>query len=62
VTPATYEPAPDVESPPARTGEQEIAGGRTGSTPIAVIAGVGLALACLYVVVLAFVVLAFELA
>lgn len=50
---------PDAESPTARTGEQEVAGGRTASTPVTVLLGVILAVACLVALVLAIVIIAY---
>lgn len=55
-------PAPEAESPDARTDEQEHAGGRTASTPVAVIASIATIVACLFIVVLALVVAAYQLA
>ena len=56
---ATEAGVPEAESPTARTGEQEVAGGRTASTPVTVLLGVILAVACLVALVLAFVIIAY---
>lgn len=53
---------PEAESPTARTGEQEVAGGRTASTPVTALLGVILAVACLVAVALAIVILAYVVA
>lgn len=53
---------PEAESPRARTEEQEVASGRTASTPAAAIATVLAVVAAVVVVVGALVVLAFALA
>jgi hypothetical protein len=49
---------PEAEEPEARDVEQEVAGGRTAATPVGVLIGVIVAVACLVVVVLVLVVLA----
>ena len=56
-TPASGRP-PEVEEPEARDVEQEVAGGRTAATPVGVIVGVAVTVACLVFVVLVLVVLA----
>jgi hypothetical protein len=56
------ERVPDAESPTARSEEQEVASGRTASTPVAVLGSVIFLIACAVAVVLALVVLAFYLA
>jgi hypothetical protein len=57
---AASEPSvPEAESPTARTGEQEAAGGRTASTPVTVLLGVILAVGCLVALVLALVIVAY---
>jgi hypothetical protein len=48
----------EAEEPEARDVEQEVAGGRTAATPVGVLIGVIVAVACLVVVVLVLVVLA----
>ena len=53
---------PEVESPDARTEEQEVAAGRTAATPFLALGSVGLVIACAVVVVVALVVLAMYLA
>ena len=53
---------PEVESPAARTEEQEVASGRTASTPVAVLGGVVGIVAAAVLVVLALIVLAYVLA
>lgn len=47
-----------VESPPSRSVEQEVAAGRTASTPVAMIGVVVVVIGVLFAVVLALVVLA----
>jgi hypothetical protein len=56
------ERVPEAESPPSRTEEQEVASGRTASTPVAVLGSVVFLVACAVVLVLALVVLAIYLA
>jgi hypothetical protein len=56
------ERVPEAESPTARTDEQEVASGRTASTPVAILGSVVFLVACCVAVVLALVVLAFFLA
>ena len=56
------ERVPEAESPGARTEEQEVAGGRTASTPFAVLGSVIFLVAIAVGIVLAIVVLAFVLA
>jgi hypothetical protein len=53
---------PEVESPEARTDEQEVASGRTAATPVAMIATVVAVIAAAVVIVGALVVLGFALA
>lgn len=50
-----------VESPPSRSVEQEVAAGRTASTPVAMIGGVVVVIVALFAIVLALVVLAYAL-
>jgi len=50
-----------VESPPNRSVEQEVAAGRTASTPVAMIGSVVVAIGALFAIVLALVVLAYVL-
>lgn len=52
----------EAESPTVRTDEQEVAGGRTASTPVTLLLGVVLVLACLVAIVLAIVILAYVMA
>ena len=54
--------APEAESPSARTDEQEVASGRTASTPVAVLTGVVGVVAALVAVVAVLVVLGYVLA
>jgi hypothetical protein len=54
--------APEAESPEARSGAQEVAAGRTASTPVAVLGGVVGMVALAVVVVLVLVVVAYALA
>jgi hypothetical protein len=56
------ERVPEAESPTARTDEQEVASGRTASTPFAVLGSVIFLIACLFAIVLVLVVVAFLLA
>ena len=56
------ERVPEAESPPSRTEEQEVASGRTASTPVAVLGSVFFLVACAVVLVVALVVLALYLA
>jgi hypothetical protein len=56
------ERVPEAESPPSRTEEQEVASGRTASTPVAVLGSVFFLIGCAVVLVLALVVLAIYLA
>ena len=56
------EAAPEAESPEGRSGEQEVAAGRTASTPVAVLGGVVGVVALAVVVVLVLVVVAYALA
>jgi hypothetical protein len=56
------ERVPEAESPPSRTEEQEVASGRTASTPVAVLGSVVFLIACAVVLVLALVVLAIYIA
>lgn len=53
---------PEAERPDARTEEQEVAAGRTAATPVAMLGGLVVIIACAVVVVLGLVVLAFYLA
>jgi hypothetical protein len=53
---------PEAESPAARTEEQEVAAGRTASTPFALLGSVVFLVACVVAVVLGLVSLAFYLA
>jgi hypothetical protein len=53
---------PEAEGLDARTGEQELAAGRTAATPFLALGGVGLLIAFAVVVVLVLVVLAIYLA
>lgn len=53
---------PEAESPTTRSDEQEVAAGRTASTPVAVIATVAAVIAVAVVLVAALVVLGFALA
>jgi hypothetical protein len=61
-SPDRPERVPEAESPPARTEEQEVAGGRTASTPFAVLGSVAFLVGCLVALALALAVLAFYLA
>jgi hypothetical protein len=54
--------APEAERPEARSGAQEVASGRTASTPVAVLGGVIGAIALVVAVVLVLVVVAYALA
>jgi hypothetical protein len=54
--------APEAESPTTRSDEQEVAAGRTASTPVAAIATVAAVIAVAVVIVAALVVLGFALA
>ena len=56
------ERVPEAESQTARTDEQEVASGRTASTPFAVLGSVIFLIACLFAIVLVLVVVAFLLA
>jgi hypothetical protein len=58
---ASEEPGrvPEAESPTARTDEQEVASGRTASTPVAVLANLVLGIGLLVVVALSLAVLAY---
>ncbi len=56
------EGAPEAESPEARSGEQEVASGRTASTPVAMLGGVIGMIALAVVLVLVLVVVAYALA
>jgi hypothetical protein len=56
------EGAPEAESPGARSGAQEVASGRTASTPVAVLGGVVGVIALAVVVVLVLVVVAYAVA
>jgi hypothetical protein len=56
------ERVPEAESPLARSEEQEVAGGRTASTPVAVLGSVVFLIACGVLVVLVLAGLAFYLA
>ena len=56
------EGAPEAESPDARSGEQEVAAGRTAATPVALLGGVVGAVALAVVIVLVLVVVAYALA
>jgi hypothetical protein len=56
------ERVPEAESPTSRTEEQEVASGRTASTPVAVLGSIVFLVACAVVLVLALVVLAIYLA
>jgi hypothetical protein len=49
---------PEAEEPTARDVEQEVASGRTAATPVGVLLGVAVTVACLVLVVLVLVVLA----
>jgi hypothetical protein len=51
-------PEPAAEEPEARDVEQEVASGRTAATPVGVLLGVVVTVACLVLVVLVLVVLA----
>jgi hypothetical protein len=53
---------PEAESPTARSEEQEVAGGRTASTPFALLGSVVFLTACAVAVVLGVVALALYLA
>jgi hypothetical protein len=53
---------PEAESPAARSEEQEVAGGRTASTPFAVLGSVFFLIACAVAVVVALAALAIYLA
>jgi hypothetical protein len=48
----------ETEEPPSRDAEQEVASGRTAATPVGVVLGVAVTVACLVLVVLALVVVA----
>ncbi|MGH3134510.1 MAG: hypothetical protein ACRDNY_12375 [Gaiellaceae bacterium] len=52
---------PEAESATARTDEQEVAAGRTASTPVAVLGSVAFLIACAVALVLGLVVLAYYL-
>jgi hypothetical protein len=54
--------APEAERPAARTEEQEVAGGRTASTPVGVLGSVIFVVAVAVLVVLAIAVVAYLLA
>ncbi len=54
--------SPEVESPDARSEEQEVASGRTAATPFVALGSVWLVIACAVVVVVALVVVAMYLA
>jgi hypothetical protein len=62
VTHSRHDTVPEARSPAARSDEQEHAGGRPASTPVAVIVSVLAVVAALFVVALAFVVAAYQLA
>lgn len=61
-SPDNPERVPEAESPASRSEEQEVASGRTASTPVAVLGSVAFLIACAVAVVLALVALAFYLA
>ena len=56
-----HEPAPEAERPESRSGEQEVAAGRTAATPVAMLGVVGV-IALAVAVVLVIVVIAYALA
>jgi len=53
---------PEAESPDARSKEQEVAAGRTASTPFFALGGVAFLIACVVAVLIVIVVLAMYLA
>ena len=57
-----HEPAPEAERPESRSGEQEVAAGRTAATPVAMLGGVVGVIALAVAVVLVLVVVAYALA
>jgi len=61
-SPEGGERVPEAESPVARTEEQEVASGRTASTPVALLGSVVFLIACAVAIVLILVVLAIYLA
>jgi hypothetical protein len=56
--PDPHDVAPEAERSPARTEEQEVAGGRTASTPFAVLGSVIFVVACAVALVVALAVVA----
>lgn len=57
-----HDTVPEAQSPQARSDEHEHAGGRTASTPVALLVSVVAIVAALFVVVLVLVVAAYQLA
>lgn len=58
----THARVPEAETPAPRSGEQEVAGGRTAGTPVAVLGTVVAVVAAAVIVVAGLVVLGFVLA